>query len=82
MFLLDNFVITTEQQTNLKFLVRLGKSSEALCMLQQVNKEQTLSRSTVFFSGTIDSKKYVRMLRMIPGVEGLPTTEIKPMSNL
>ena len=39
----------TEQQTNLKFLVCLGKSpSEALCMLQQVYQEQTLSRLTVF----------------------------------
>ena len=41
--------MTTEQRTNLKFLVRLGKSSsEALCMLQQVYQKQTLSRSTVF----------------------------------
>ena len=48
MFLLDNFVMTTEQLTYLKFLVRLEKSSVAFCMLQQVYKEQTLSRSTVF----------------------------------
>ena len=48
-FLLDNLVMTTKQRTDLKFLVRLGKySSEALCMLQQVYQEQTLSRSTVF----------------------------------
>ena len=48
MFLLDDFVITREQQTNLKFLVRLGKSPlEALCMLEQVYKEQILSHSTV-----------------------------------
>ena len=41
--------MTTEQRTNLKLLVRLEKSpSEALCMLQQVYQEQTLSRSTVF----------------------------------
>ena len=41
--------MTTEQRTNLKFLVRLGKSpSKALCMLQQVYQDQTLSRSTVF----------------------------------
>ena len=41
--------MTTEQRINLKFLVRLGKSaSEALCMLQQVYQQQTLSRSTVF----------------------------------
>ena len=40
--------MTTEQQTNLKFLIRLGKSPlEALCMLEQVYKEQTLSHSTV-----------------------------------
>ena len=49
MFLLDDFVIATELQTNLKFLVSLGKCpSEALCMLQLVYKEQTLSRSTIF----------------------------------
>ena len=48
MFLLDDFVMTTEQQTNLKFLVLLGKTPlEALCMLEQVYKEQTLSHSTV-----------------------------------
>ena len=48
-FLLDNFVMTTEQRTNLKFRVRLGKSlSEALCMLPQVYEAQILSRSTVF----------------------------------
>ena len=48
MFLLDDFVMTTEQQTNLKFLVRLGKSPvQALCMLEQVCKEQTSSHSTV-----------------------------------
>ena len=40
MFLLDDFVMTTDQKTNLKFLDRLGKSpSEAFCMLQQVYKE-------------------------------------------
>ena len=50
MFLLHNFVMATEQQKNLKFLVlRLGKCpSEALCMLPQVYNEQTSSRSTVF----------------------------------
>ena len=49
MFLLDDFVVTTDQQTNLKFLVRLEKSpSEAFCMLQHFYKEQSLSRSTVF----------------------------------
>ena len=42
--------MTTEQQTNLKFRVRLGKSpTKALSMLQQVNKEHTLFRATVFF---------------------------------
>ena len=49
MFLLDDFVMTVKQQTNVKFLVCWGKSStEALCMLQQIYKEQTLPRSTVF----------------------------------
>ena len=48
MFLLNNFVMTTEQRTNLKFLVRFEKfPSKALCMLEQVYKEQTLSLSTV-----------------------------------
>ena len=42
--------MTTEQRTNLKFIVCFGKSlSEALCMLQQVYQEPTLSHSTVFF---------------------------------
>ena len=41
--------MTTEQQTNLKFLVRLGKSlTEVLSMFQPVYKEQTSSRATVF----------------------------------
>ena len=41
--------MTTEQRPNLKFLVRLGKSpSEALSMLQQVYREQTLCRLTIF----------------------------------
>ena len=41
--------MTTEQQINLKFPVRLGKSaSEALYMLQQVYKEQTSFQWTVF----------------------------------
>ena len=62
MFLLDDLVMTTQQRANLKFLVRLGKSSsEALCMLQQVYKEQT-SRSTVFK----DIEDDVRFVRMIP----------------
>ena len=40
--------MTTEPQTNLKFLVGLGKSPlEALCMFEQVYKELTLSHSTV-----------------------------------
>ena len=87
MFLLDDFVMTTEQQTNLEFLVRLGKSPlEALCMLEQVYKEQTLFHSTVslwhIFSGMKDSKKDMRMLRMIPGVEDLPPVEIKAMLSL
>ena len=42
--LLDNLVMTTEQQSNLKFLVRLGKSpSEAFCMLQQVYQADFVS---------------------------------------
>ncbi|XP_077416144.1 protein GVQW3-like [Vanacampus margaritifer] len=40
---------STEQRTNLKFLVRLGKSpSEALGLLQQVYGDETMSRSRVF----------------------------------
>ena len=39
----------TEQRTNLKFLVRLGKTpSEALRLLQQVYGDETMSRSQVF----------------------------------
>ncbi|XP_051942683.1 protein GVQW3-like [Hippocampus zosterae] len=41
--------VSTEQRTNLKFLVRLGKSpSEALGLLQQVYGDETMSRSRVF----------------------------------
>ena len=41
--------MTTEQRTNLKFLIRLGKSlTEVFSMLQQMYKKQTLSRATVF----------------------------------
>ena len=39
-----------ETDSNPKLLVGLGKSpTEALCMLQQVYKEHTLFRATVFF---------------------------------
>ena len=70
--------MTMEQRTNLKFLVRLGKSlAEVLFMLQQVYKKQTLSRATVF-CGIEDSKKNVRM---VPGAEDLPPVEMKPMLN-
>ena len=59
----------TRQRTNLKFLVRLGKSpTEALSMLQQVYKEHTMFRTTVFLSHK-RLKKDVRMLKMIPGAE-------------
>ena len=48
----------TEQRTNLKFLVRLGKTpSEALGLLQQVYGDETMSHSRVFTSGTRDSKR-------------------------
>ena len=41
--------MSVEQRTNLKFLVRLGKSpSEALRMLQEVYRQETMSRSSVF----------------------------------
>ena len=41
--------MSVEQRTNLKFLVRLGKSpSEALRMLQEVYGQETMSRSRVF----------------------------------
>ena len=80
--LLDHFAMTTKQQTNLKFVVRLAKSpSEALYLLQQVYKEQTLFRSK-FLSGTKHSKKEVKMLRMIPGVEDLSPLEMKPKSSM
>ena len=82
MFLFDDFVMTTEQQTNLKFLVRLGKSPlEAFYMLEQVYKEQTCLIQQ-FLSGTKDAKKDVRLLKMIPGVEGLPPVEMKPIKRL
>ena len=72
MFLLDDLVMTAQQRANLNFLVRLRKfSSEALCMLQQVYKEQTF-RSTVF-KNIEDDPKCGR---------GLPPVEMKPMSSL
>ena len=72
MFLLDDLVMTAQQRANLIFLVRLRKfSSEALCMLQQIYKEQT-SRSTVF-KNIGDDPKCGR---------GLPPVEMKPMSSL
>ena len=48
-FFLGGLEMTTEQRTNLKLSVHLGKSpAEALSKLQQVNTEQALSRATVF----------------------------------
>ena len=73
--------MTTDQRTNLKFLVRLGKSSEALCMLKKSTKSR-LCLVQQFFSGTKDLKEEVRILRIIPGVEGLPMAEAKPISSL
>ena len=41
--------MTTEQQTNLKFLVRLGKNpTEALKLLQDVYGDDAMSRARVF----------------------------------
>ena len=41
--------MSVEQRTNLKFLVQLGKSpSEALKMLQEVYRQETMSRLHVF----------------------------------
>ena len=72
--MLDDLVMTAEQRTNLKFLMHLGTSpSEAL---GKVFQEQTFLVEQ-FFSGTNNSKKDVRMLRMIPGVKGLPPVEMK-----
>ena len=75
--------MAAEQRTNLKFLTRLRKSpSDALCMLQEASGNEALFRSKVFFSGTKDSKKDVRMLKMISGVDGLLLVEVKPMFSL
>lgn len=50
----DRQAIGTEQRTNLKFLARLGKTpSEALNMLQQVYRDETMSCSRVFEWHTI-----------------------------
>ena len=52
MLLLNDFVMTTEQQTNLKFMVHFRKlPAQALCMLQQVYKEQALSIVNSFSLG-------------------------------
>ena len=66
--------MTTEQQTNLKFLVRLEKFClEALCMLKQVYKEQTLSHPTV----SLWHERFKEGCE-----EGLPPVEMKPMLSL
>ena len=65
--------MTTEQRTSLKFLVRLGKSSlEALYMLEQVYKEQTLPHSTIF----------LWYKRFKEGCEDVEDDPMKPMLSL
>lgn len=45
----SHFVITLEQRTNLKFLVRLGKSPpEAFRMLQEVYQDVSMTRFSIF----------------------------------
>ena len=49
MFSTAHFIMALEQRTNLKFLVRLGKSpTEAFKMLQLVYGDETMARSSVF----------------------------------
>ena len=63
--------INTEQRTNLKFLVRLGKTpSQALEMLKQVYGDNTMSRTRVF-EWHKRFKKGLRKWKMIPGVGGI-----------
>ena len=49
MFSTAHFIMALEQRTNLKFLVRLGKSpTEAFKMLQLVYGDETMAQSSVF----------------------------------
>ena len=80
MFLFDDFVMTTKQQTNLKFLVCSEKFvSEALCTSLQ--KADFVSFNS-FVLAQKPQKKEVRMSKMIPGVEGISPVEMKPISSL
>ena len=53
--------MTTEQQTNLKFLVRLEKSpSQALCMLQLTPSEALCTAHFVLFNSFFLAQKIQR----------------------
>ena len=74
--------MSVEQRINLKFFVRLGKTpTEALKLLQKVYGDDTMSK-LVFLSGTGDSKREERRLKMITGVRGHPEAEQMKMLRL
>ena len=67
--------MSVEQQFNLKFLVRLGKTStEALKLLQEVYGDETMSR-TGLFEWHRRFKEEERSWKMITGVGGHPQAE-------
>ena len=55
---------------------------QKLCVCFNLSTKSRLCIVQQFFSSTKDSKKGVNMLRMIPGVEGLPQVELKKLSSL
>ena len=74
--------MTTEQRSKLKVLVRLRVStSEAFYMLQQMYKEQTLPRLTVFRCHR-RFKKGSEDVEDDPREEGLPPVQMKAMLSL
>ena len=67
--------MSVEQQINLKFLVRLGKTpTEALKLLQEVYGDDTMSR-TRLFEWFRRFKEEERRWNMIAGVGGHPQAE-------
>ena len=73
--------MTTEQRTNLKFLVWLGKNpTEALKLLQDVYGDDAMSRARVFEWHR--RFKEGKMWKIIPGAEDLPWARLRKMLRL
>ena len=69
MVLLDEFVVTTEQQTNLKLWSVWENPIQKLSVCFNKSTKSNFCLIQQFLSGIKDSKKEVRKLRMIAGVE-------------